>query len=173
MFNLFGNQENDKEDGIPETRFASIAGRLSKLLQMRQERALECDCGHCADLLELLRNKTNMLERYHQGEQPGLVFWTQSKNEGGHPSHFESQLDKKLRLTPAELTHHDEFIDSLVEVEHNWQRSQRNTCVSDDTDNFWMNHYAQLKDLISKQREQEESEESLEVLRNSIQNQGQ
>ncbi len=132
---------------------------------MRVAKASDCECDRCGDLLDNLHNKTKLLETAHNAETPSLSFWTHVQKEGAPPAHFEAELDKKMKLSPKELTQHDEFLDTLVEVEHNWQRSQRNNCTSDDTDNFWMRHYTDIKGQIAELRRFEDS--SLEELRNS------
>ncbi len=145
-------------------RYPLDASQLPRLYNLRLAKANECECERCGDLLDNLHKKTKMLETAHNAETPGLTFWTHVQKEGTPPAHFEAELDKKIRLTPRELTCHDEFIDTLVEVEHNWQRSQRNTnCTSDDTDAFWMRHYKDLKGNIAELRQSES--ESIEELR--------
>lgn len=165
MFNLFKNTDEETDEVMPEFRLSSITSQLPRLVRMRIDNAKECACERCGDLLDNLHMKTKLLEQHHQAELPALSFWTHSHKDGGSP-HFEMQLDNKLKLTPSELTRHDEFIDTLLEVEHNWQRSQRNTCSNDDTDRFWMNHYLQLKNMIAEQRERDE--ESLDDLRSAV-----
>ncbi len=64
------------------------------------------------------------------------------------------------------MTHHDDFIDSLLEVEHAWQRSQRNTCTNQDNDDFWMKHYQELKKCVAEERKY--ATESLDELRDEI-----
>ncbi len=165
MFHFFKNSDEETNESIPELRFSSITSQLPRLLRMRMDKARECACERCGDLLDNLHVKTKLLEQHHKAELPALSFWTRFHKDGGSP-HFEMQLDNKLKLTPSELTRHDEFIDTLLEVEHNWQRSQRNTCSNDDTDRFWMNHYLELKNMIAEQRERDE--ESLEDLRSAV-----
>lgn len=137
-------------------RYPLDASQLPRLYNLRLAKAKECECERCDDLLDNLHKKTKLLETAHSAESPGLTFWTHVQKEGSPPAHFETELDKKIRLSPKELTCHDEFIDTLVEVEHNWQRSQRNTsCTSDDTDAFWMRHYKELKNHIAELRQYE------------------
>jgi hypothetical protein len=145
-------------------RYPLDASQLPRLFNLRLAKAKECECERCGDLLDNFHKKTKLLETAHSAETPGLTFWTHVQKEGAPPAHFEAELDKKIRLTPKELTCHDEFIDTLVEVEHNWQRSQGNsTCTSDDTDAFWMRHYNDLKGNIAAQRSLEG--ESIQELR--------
>lgn len=166
MFHLFENFEKETQVGIPESRYSSPLSQLPRLIRMRVEKAKECACERCGNLLDNLHKKTKMLDRHHEAEIPALFYWTHFHKDG-HTSHFEQDLERKMRLTPAELTRHDEFIDSLIEVEHNWQRSQRNTCQNEDNDRFWMNHYMKLKELINEQNK-DDSESSFEELREAV-----
>ncbi len=145
-------------------RYPLDADQLPRLYNLRLARANDCKCERCGDLLENLHTKTKLLEIAHSAESPGLAFWTQVPPEGT-PAHFETALGKKMKLTPKELTRHDEFLDTLVEVEHNWQRSQSSACLSDDTDNFWLNHYAEMARHIEELRRFDE--ESLEKMRSA------
>ncbi len=168
MFPFTDNTKESEEDfeyaaqlGL---RYPLDASQLPRLFNLRLAKAKECECERCEDLLDNLHQKSKLLETAHSAESPALTFWTHVQKEGNHPAHFEAELDKKIRLTPKELTCHDEFIDTLVEVEHNWQRSQRNTdCTSDDTDDFWMRHYKDLKGNVAELRQSES--ESIEELR--------
>lgn len=145
-------------------RYPLDASQLPRLYNLRLAKAKECECDRCGDLLDNLHKKTKLLETAHNAETPALTFWTHVQKEGAAPAHFEAELEKKLRLSPKELTRQDEFIDTLVEVEHNWQRSQHNnTCTSDDTDDFWLRHYKDLKGSIAQLRQFES--ESIEELR--------
>jgi hypothetical protein len=145
-------------------RYPLDASQLPRLFNLRLAKAKECECDRCGDLLDNLHKKTKLLETAHSAETPGLKFWTHIQKEGAPPAHFEAELDKKLKLSQRELACHDEFIDTLVEVEHNWQRSQCNSaCTSDDTDQFWLRHYKDLKGIIAELRRSES--ESLEELR--------
>lgn len=145
-------------------RYPLDASQLPRLYNLRLAKAQDCECDRCGDLLDNLHKKTKLLETAHNAETPALAFWTHLQREGTPPAHFEAELEKKLKLSTKELTRHDEFIDTLVEVEHNWQRSQHNnTCTSDDTDDFWMRHYKDLKVSITQLRQFES--ESIEELR--------
>lgn len=150
----FSNSEKKPEDELEYAaqlglRFPLDAEQLPRLYNMRLAKAADCNCERCGDLLDNLHKKTKLLEIAHDAESPGLAFWRQLP-KNGEPGHFESDLAKKLKLTPKELTRHDDFLDTLVEVEHNWQRSQNSACVSDDTDNFWLKHYAELADHLKE-----------------------
>lgn len=141
------------------------ASQLPRLLNLRVAKARDCACIRCDDLLEKLHHKTRLLEVAHQAEAPGVAFWMQIAKDG-NIKHFECEIDKKLKLTPSELTRHDEFLDTLVEVEHDWQRSQRATCTGDDSDRFWLQHYQDIKDSIAAQRDY--MQESLDELREAV-----
>lgn len=171
---MFGfTTKKEEEKGTPvdnnttygEEKHVLDAGQLPRLVNLRIDNAKECACQRCGDLLDNLKTKTKLLEHYHEAEGSGLSFW-KSSHKDGNPPHFESQLDKKINLTPKELTRHDDFIDSLVEVEHAWQRSQRNTCTNQDNDDFWMKHYQELKRVIAEQRQY--ATESLDELRDEV-----
>ena len=168
MFGFSIKDEETQEEGertVREEKRVLDAGQLPRLVNLRIDKARECACQRCGDLLDNLKTKTNLLEHNHKAEAPGLTFWNSSHKEGS-PAHFETKLEKKISLTPKELTHHDEFIDSLLEVEHAWQRSQRNTCTNQDNDDFWMKHYQELKTVIAEQRKF--ATDSLDELRNEI-----
>jgi hypothetical protein len=163
---LFASQETEGNlEVVTEAGKRMLDGsQLPRLVNLRASKAKECECERCGDLLDSLKTKTSLLENNHRGEFPALTFWT-STHKVGEPAHFESQLEKKMKLSPQELLHHDEFIDSLVEVEHQWQRAQRSACVSEDNDDFWLKHYLELKRIVKQQREFDE--DSLDDLRNA------
>ena len=165
MFHFFHKDKEDDSSGDQsESRVFSFSSQLPRLLQQRIASAEECACKRCGDLLDNLHKKTKLLENHHMREMPALIYWTQSHKDASSP-HFECQLDNKMKLSPADLTHPDEFIDSLIEVEHSWQRSQSNACFSEDNDRFWMSHYLKLKEAVEAQRNLEN--ESLAELRES------
>lgn len=151
-------------DGLEE-KLTLDSSQLPRLVNLRIDSAKQCDCDRCGDLLDKLQNKTKILEHNHKAEGPALTYWT-LVHKDGNPLHFENQLDQKMKLTPKELTRHDEFIDSLVEVEHAWQRSQRSACVNEDNDDYWMKHYVELKKNVAEQRKYDC--ESLDELRSEV-----
>jgi len=161
------NKESEAESNATtgDEKKVLDAGQLPRLVNLRIDNAKECPCQRCGDLLDNLKTKSKLLEHYHEAEGSGLSFW-KSSHKDGNPPHFESQLDKKISLTTKDLIHHDDFIDSLVEVEHAWQRSQRNTCTNQDNDDFWMKHYQELKKSVAEQRKY--ATESLEELRDEV-----
>lgn len=144
-------------------RYPLDTSQLPRLYNLRLAKASECKCERCDDLLDNLRNRSKLLEAAHNAETPSRSLWTHVQREGTPPAQFDEELDRKMKLSPKELTQHDEFLDTLVEVENNWQRSQDNNCTSDDT--FWMCHYNDIKGQIAELRRFEDT--SLEELRNS------
>ncbi|HIA51490.1 MAG TPA: hypothetical protein EYN91_05305 [Candidatus Melainabacteria bacterium] len=163
---LFASQETEGNlEVVTEAGKRMLDGsQLPRLVNLRAANAKECECERCGDLLDNLKKRTSMIEHSHQAELPALTFW-KSVHKDGEPAHFESQLEKKMKLSPQELLHHDQFIDSLVEVEHQWQRAQRSACVNEDNDDFWLKHYLELKRIIKHQRELDE--DSLDDYRNA------
>ncbi len=160
------SQRNQGISALNGLRYPLDASQLPRLLNLRMTKAQECGCTRCDNLLDNLHSKTRILEEAHDAEGSGIAFWIQISKEGGTVKHFECEIEKKLKLTPGEMTRHDEFIDSLVEVEHDWQRSQRATCTAEDTDHFWMQHYQDIKKSIAERTDL--GDESLEELREIV-----
>jgi hypothetical protein len=152
----FPRQSNASDISIEDAaalglRFPLDASQLPRLLNLRIEKASQCGCQRCGDLLEKLHTKTKLLETAHKAESPGLTFWLLN-NKDSHSTHFDMQ--KKVQLSAEDLASHDELIDVLVSAEHDWQQSQRNNCTSTniDTDTFWKMHYQDVKNHITELR---------------------
>lgn len=147
-------------------RLPMDASQLPRLLNLRIEKASQCGCQRCGDLLDNLHNKTRLMEKAHKVEAPALTFWLHIDSDV-HAAHLESE--KKVQMTAQELTSHDEFIDVLVSAEKDWQQSQRNNCTSSnshDTDLFWTMHYADVKKHVAELRNFES--ENLQKLRDAV-----
>ncbi len=125
---------------------------LPRLINMRLERARNCNCVRCDDLLSAFHKNRARLTREHNSEQWALRFWTDSLQH--------QQLSDPYAVSVREHAHAaleiallEEIVDSLLSAEKKWQSAQSDNCLDDDTDQNWIRHFLITQEEIKKAQE--------------------
>lgn len=120
---------------------------LARLINMRVEHAQECSCERCEDLISKIHAEEPLANRQHRSESRGLKFWTLLPESAYAPHPYGSDL---VRQTSDNLDQHTLLVDTLIEAEQAWKRSENAECASSDTDDFWSKHYKSVRAICDK-----------------------
>jgi hypothetical protein len=164
MFNFIHQSHNEalSDQPAPQDSVSLNGTMLARLINMRIERANHCSCERCEDLLSNIHNNCSSLAREHNNELWGLKFWSGSATQDGKPPTFGYVTeDAAQRLRRGATEHHDGFVDSLMAAEREWQRAQTSVCSHEDSDDYWIKQYDQVKrhnEELRRKLDQEEQE---------------
>ena len=157
MFKMSGILHPSNEETHEQETVALDGSNLARLINMRAERARDCSCDRCNNLISRIHMNGAFVAREHNNEQWGLKFWKKLPNEVVNPSHSPS-------FDPSGLLHedHDRAVDSLIAAEHEWQQAQSSSCAHEDSDNYWLREYAEAKRYCEQVRARLEAEKDAE-----------
>lgn len=128
---------------------------LPRLINMRMEKANQCSCDRCTDLLSEFHKNRARLTHEHQGEQWALRFWTDSLPVRGLNDPYAINVREHAQSV-LEVALLEEIVDSLLAAEKKWQQGQSENCLDDDTDENWLRHYRivqqEAREAIAKEK---------------------
>jgi hypothetical protein len=127
---------------------------LPRLINMRIERANQCSCDRCTDLLSVFHKNRARLNHEHQGEQWALRFWTDTLPVRGLNDPYAINVREHAQSV-LEVALLEEIVDSLTAAEKKWQQGQSESCLDDDTDENWLRHYMIIKQQAKETREKQ------------------
>lgn len=127
---------------------------LPRLINMRIEKANQCSCDRCTDLLSEVHKNRARLTQEHQGEQWALRFWTDTLPVRGLNDPYAINVREKAQSV-LEVSLLEEIVDSLLAAERKWQQGQAENCLDDDTDENWMRHYRIVQKEAREAREKQ------------------
>lgn len=122
--------------------------QVTRLTDMRQQRANDCGCQRCTDLLSKLHNNGSALLDEHNLEQWGLKFWSNPVDSNMANSYNQ---DKVLATNVIDaLKHNEKYADHLLASEQEWQESNSAKCADQDNDSYWSSHFRDVKKACGK-----------------------
>jgi hypothetical protein len=125
--------------------------QVARLTGMRKQRADDCGCQRCTDLLSKLHNNGATLSEEHNLEQWGLKFWSKP-GEGNTDNSYAQDKVLATHVINA-IKHNEKYVDHLLASEQEWQQSNSAKCADQDNDSYWSAHYRDVKNACGKMLE--------------------